>query len=121
MQGIPENSTFSALSRGIGPGGMLGAGLPGMPLMPTSNTPPKDGSATSNDGNPNENGIKTAQELEIRTSKIPSNSEDLSPHEAAAKLIRKNQIIARLDIVCLVLFPIVFLLYSFIYLMSTCA
>ena len=117
MQGIPENPSLLSLSRGVLPGGMLAGDLPG---NPNSNNPQKN---STNDGdNQNENGIRPTQEHQYpkRKSYVSFNSKkDISSSEATAKLLRKNRLIARLDIVCLIIFPIVFILYGVIYLMTT--
>ena len=120
MQGIPENPTLASLSRGVLPGGMLAGGLPGGPTIEGSNEPQANSNNPTSDGDPNENGIKRKQEVKDSRNETEFGSKDISPSAATAKLINKNRIIARLDIVCLFLFPIVFVLYGIIYLMSTC-
>jgi hypothetical protein len=111
MQGIPENSTLMKLSQNVLPSGVLGGELPGNP-----NVSEQDDSSNQND-----NGKGPSHRQSIRNRRFASfkNREDVSPRDATAKLIRKNQMIARLDIVCLIIFPIVFLLYAGIYLMTT--
>ena len=112
MQGIPENSTLMSLSRNVLPAGVLGGDLPGNPMVTGSSESPKSSSPKKN-----ENGIKEHTRHRRFTSfKV---KEDPSPSEAQAKLVKKNRMIARLDIVCLILFPIVFILYAAIYLMTT--
>ena len=110
MQGIPENSTLMHL-KNVLPSGVLGGDLPGNPMV--------TGSSESQSGSPkkNENGIK--EHTRHRRFTSFKMKEDPSPGEAQAKLVKKNRMIARLDIVCLILFPIVFILYAAIYLMTT--
>ena len=123
MQGIPENSTLMSLSRNVLPAGVLGGDLPGNPNVSGSDDSQKKAYHLDQDGSPNqnENGIRRSNQQSIRTRRFASfkHKEDVSPRDATAKLIRKNRMIARLDIVCLILFPIVFLLYAGIYLMTT--
>ena len=127
LQGIPENtSSLLTLSRNVLPSGMLGGDLPGNISNQGTAYPQKNTNIAASDGSPNknENGIRPIREHKS-SKKGPSfgssfkSKDDVSPHDATAKLIRKNQMIARLDIVCLILFPIVFLLYVVIYLMTT--
>ena len=124
MQGIPENSTLMSLSRSVLPVGVLGGELPGGPG--TSESPKKSSRIYDDndyrDGSPkkNENGIRPSKE-HVRHRRFTSFKvkEEVSPSDATAKLVKKNRMIARLDIVCLILFPIVFILYAAIYLMTT--
>ena len=127
MQGIPENSTLMNLMNTL-PTGVLGGDLPGNPA--TTTTDPVDASqkeTTIKDGktNQNENGIRQGSiKIQRRLTsqftrfKLGVKNEDSNSQEAQAKLMRKTRMIARLDIVCLILFPIVFVLYAAIYLMT---
>ena len=127
MQGIPENSTLMSLTRSALPGGILGGELPGAPMVSDTSQSPKKAAKIFDDidykeGSPkkNENGIRPSNER-VRHRRFTSFKvkEEVSPSDATAKLMRKNRMIARLDIVCLILFPIVFILYAAIYLMTT--
>ena len=127
MQGIPENSTLMSLSRSVLPAGVLGGELPGAPMNSGASESPKKSSKIFDDidykdGSPkkNENGIQPSKE-HVRHRRFTSFKvkEEVSANDAAAKLVKKNRMIARLDIVCLILFPIIFLLYAAIYLMTT--
>ena len=46
----------------------------------------------------------------------PATSNQVPPHVAQAKMQRKNQMVAKCDLVCLICFPVVFLLFGTIYL-----
>ena len=119
MQGIPENSTLMSLSRSVMPSGLLAGELPGTPMVTGSIKSQVKSSASHRDGSPtqNENGIRSSKEPRKRkfTSFNIAQKEDST--DATTKLLKKNRMIARLDIVCLILFPIVFLMYAAIYLM----
>ena len=121
LQGIPENQSLLTLTRGVLPSGILGGEVPGSPMVSGSTNPEKNSNIASSE-NQNENGIRPIQEHKFSKGR-PFGSlkgkEDVSPSEATAKLLRKNRMIARLDIVCLIIFPIVFILYGVIYLMTT--
>ena len=125
MQGIPENSTLMSLSRNVLPAGVLGGEIPGNPNVSGSDDSQKKSKLLDPDGSPNqnENGIRSSNQQSLGHRRFASfknrENREASPSEATAKLIRKNRMIARLDIVCLILFPIVFLLYAAIYLMTT--
>ena len=128
MQGLPENPTLLSLSRSVLPAGVLAGDLPGNPKVTGSVDSQRKSMGNVKDGSPtqNENG-RTMFENE-RPSRDHGRSkrfisfksrEEPYPRDAAAKMIRKNRMIARQDIVCLIIFPIVFLLYAVIYLMTT--
>ena len=125
MQGIPENSTLMTLSRNVLPGGVLGGDIPGNPNVAGSDESQKKSNLLDPDGSPNqnENGMRPSNPQSLRHRRFSSfknrDNREASPRDATAKLMRKNRMIARLDIVCLILFPIVFLLYAVIYLMTT--
>ena len=126
MQGIPENSTLMNLMNTL-PTGVLGGDLPGNPATTTDPVDPSQKETTIKDGktSQNENGIRQGSiKIQRRLTsqftrfKLGVKNEDSNSQEAQAKLMRKTRMIARLDIVCLILFPIVFVLYAAIYLMT---
>ena len=130
MQGIPENSTLMNLMNTL-PTGVLGGDLPGNPATTTdpadtsqketTTTPSiKDGKTSQNENGIRQGSIKIQRRLtsQFTRFKLGVKNEDSNSQEAQAKLMRKTRMIARLDIVCLILFPIVFVLYAAIYLMT---
>ena len=126
MQGIPENSTLMNLMNTL-PTGVLGGDLPGNPATPTDpvgasqkETTIKDGKTSQNENGIRQGSIKIQRRLtsQFTRFKLGAKNEDSNSQEAQAKLMRKTRMIARLDIVCLILFPIVFVLYAAIYLMT---
>ena len=130
MQGIPENSTLMNLMNTL-PTGVLGGDLPGNPATTTdpadtsqketTTTPSiKDGKTSQNENGIRQGSIKIQRRLtsQFTRFKLGVKNEDSNSQEAQGKLMRKTRMIARLDIVCLILFPIVFVLYAAIYLMT---
>ena len=126
MQGIPENSTLMNLMNTL-PTGVLGGDLPGNPATTTDpvdasqkETAIKDGKTSQNENGIRQGSIKIQRRLtsQFTRFKLGVKNEDSNSQEAQAKLMRKTRMIARLDIVCLILFPIVFVLYAAIYLMT---
>ena len=130
MQGIPENSTLMNLMNTL-PTGVLGGELPGNPATTTepadtsqketTTTPSiKDCKTSQNENGIRQGSIKIQRRLtsQFTRFKLGVKNEDSNSQEAQAKLMRKTRMIARLDIVCLILFPIVFVLYAAIYLMT---
>ena len=126
MQGIPENSTLMNLMNTL-PTGVLGGDLPGNPATATDpvdasqkETTIKDGKTSQNENGIRQGSIKIQRRLtsQFTRFKLGVKNEDSNSQEAQAKLMRKTRMIARLDIVCLILFPIVFVLYAAIYLMT---
>ena len=126
MQGIPENSTLMNLMNTL-PTGVLGGDLPGNPATTTDpvdasqkETTIKDGKTSQNENGIRQGSIKIQRRLtsQFTRFKLGVKNEDSNSQEAQAKLMRKTRMIARLDIVCLILFPIVFVLYAAIYLMT---
>ena len=47
-------------------------------------------------------------------------SNQVPPHITQAKMQRKNQMVAKRDLVCHICFPVVFILFGAIYLMALC-
>ena len=130
MQGIPETSTLMNLMNTL-PTGVLGGDLPGNPATTTDPVDPcqkettttpsiKDGKTSQNENGIRQGSIKIQRRLtsQFTRFKLGVKNEDSNSQEAQAKLMRKTRMIARLDIVCLILFPIVFVLYAAIYLMT---
>ena len=130
MQGIPETSTLMNLMNTL-PTGVLGGDLPGNAAKTTdpadasqkettTNPSIKDGKTSQNENGIRQGSIKIQRRLtsQFTRFKLGVKNEDSNSQEAQAKLMRKTRMIARLDIVCLILFPIVFVLYAAIYLMT---